>query len=314
MPKVAISLGSNLGDRLANLRFAIERISRSFSLTAVSSLYLTAPVGGPAQDDFLNAVALIDSDQPPLEILGQLQGIEAAAGRVRNERFGPRTLDLDLIAVEGISWASADLELPHPRSHQRRFVVEPLTEVWPEASLSGGPAASLLTTVRGQQVVRLADSWLTGPIHFVEKGAPWVAAQFVLLIAIAVFVVVSGAWPPAGWSWLGLIPIGAGLFFIGAGAKELGDAFTAMPTPRQAKLAQGGVYRVVRHPIYLGLLLGAIGAVILWRAWWSFLLVGVLAGFFWLKARFEEQRLRVIYPEYADYAGDVRATILPGWR
>lgn len=314
MPKVAISLGSNLGDRLANLRFAIERLSRSFSLTALSSLYLTAPVGGPAQDEFLNAVALIDSDQPPLEILGQLQGIEAAAGRVRSERFGPRTLDLDLIAIEGISWASAELELPHPRSHQRRFVVEPLHEVWPEASLSGGPAASLLRTVRGQQVVRLADSWLTDPLRFVEKGTPWLVAQFGLLVGIAVVVLVTGNWPPVGWSWLGLIPMGAGLFFIGSGAKELGPAFTASPTPRPAKLTDSGVYKIVRHPIYMGLLLGAIGAVILWRAWWGFLPIAVLAGFLRLKARFEEQRLRVIYPAYTDYAGRVRATILPGWR
>ncbi|HJU52418.1 MAG TPA: 2-amino-4-hydroxy-6-hydroxymethyldihydropteridine diphosphokinase [Acidimicrobiia bacterium] len=314
MPKVAISLGSNLGDRLANLRFAIERLSRSFSLTALSSLYLTAPVGGPAQDDFLNAVALLDSDQPPLEILRQLQGIETAAGRARKERFGPRTLDLDLIAIEGISWAGADLELPHPRSHQRRFVVEPLTEIWPEASLSGGPAASLLRTVSGQQVVRLADPWLTDPLHFVDKGTPWVVGQFVLLIGIAVLVLVTGTWPPAIWSWLGLIPMAAGLFFIASGAKELGAAFTANPTPRQAKLAASGVYQIVRHPIYMGLLLGAIGAVILWRAWWGLVLVGVLAAFFRLKAHFEEQRLRVIYPEYADYAGRVRATILPGWR
>jgi protein-S-isoprenylcysteine O-methyltransferase Ste14 len=141
-----------------------------------------------------------------------------------------------------------------------------------------------------------------------------VVAQFVLLGAIAVLVLVTGSWPPAGWSWLGLIPISAGLFFIGSGAKELGAAFTASPTPRQTQLANSGVYRVVRHPIYFGLLLGAIGAVILWRAWWGFLLIGVLAGFFRMKARFEEQRLKVIYPEYADYAGRVRATILPGWR
>ena len=314
MPKVAISLGSNLGDRLAHLRFAIERLSRSFPLTALSSLYLTAPVDGPVQDDYLNAVALVDSDQPPLEILAQLQGIEAAAGRVRRERFGPRTLDLDLIAIEGVTWAGADLELPHPRSHQRRFVVEPLTEVWPEASLSGGPAARLLRTVRGQQVVRLANPWLTDPLRFVEQGTPWVVGQLGLLIVIAVLTLFTGTWPPTGWSWLGILPIGLGLLLMGLGAKELGAALTANPTPRLAKLADTGVYRIVRHPIYLGVLLGALGAVILWQAWWSLLLIGVLAGFLWLKARFEEKRLRVIYPEYADYQKRVPSTILPGWR
>ena len=314
MPKVAISLGSNLGDRLGNLRFAVERLSRSFALTRVSSLYLTAPIGGPAQDDYLNAVVLIDSDQPPLEILAQLQGIEAAAGRLRQERFGPRTLDLDLVAMEGVTRAGADLELPHPRSHQRRFVVEPLTEIWPQAPLSGGPAASLLPTVRGQQVVRLASQWQTDPLRFVDNGSLWVVGQLVLLTVIGAIVLLTGIWPPAVWGWLGLIPIGAGLWLIGSGAKELGEALTPNPTPRHAALAETGVYRIVRHPIYMGILLGATGAVILWRSWWALLVVVVLAILLWFKARFEEQRLRVIYPGYAAYAESVPSTILPGWR
>jgi 2-amino-4-hydroxy-6-hydroxymethyldihydropteridine diphosphokinase len=314
VPKVAISLGSNLGDRLANLRFAVERLSRSFSLTGVSSLYLTAPVGGPAQSDYLNAVVLIDSDQPPLEILAQLQGIEAAAGRLRQERFGPRTLDLDLVAMEGVTRAGAELELPHPRGHQRRFVVEPLTEIWPEAPLSGGPAASLLRTLRGQHVVRLASQWQTDPLRFVDNGSVWVAVQFALLTVIATLVLLTGTWPPAGWSWLGLIPIGVSLWLVGSGAKELGAAFTPNPTPRYAVLVETGVYRIVRHPIYMGILLGAMGAVILWRSWWAFFAVVVLAALFWFKARFEEQRLRVIYPGYAGYAERVPSAILPGWR
>ena len=314
MPKVAISLGSNLGDRLANLRFAVDRLSRSFPLTAVSSLYLTAPVGGPTQGDYLNAVVLIDSDQPPLEIFAQLQGIEAAAGRLRQERFGPRTLDLDLVAMEGVTRAGADLELPHPRSHQRRFVVEPLTEIWPEAPLSGGPAASLLRTLRGQQVVRLASQWQTDPLSFVDHGSVWVAGQFALLTVIATLVFLTGTWPPAGWSWLGLIPVGVSLWLIGSGAKELGAAFTPNPTPRHAVLVETGVYRIVRHPIYMGILLGAMGAVILWRTWWALLAVVVLAALFWFKARFEERRLRVIYPGYEAYAERVTSTILPGWR
>jgi 2-amino-4-hydroxy-6-hydroxymethyldihydropteridine diphosphokinase len=314
VPKVAISLGSNLGDRLGNLRFAIERLSRSFSLTAVSSLYLTSPVGGPAQNDYLNAVALIDSDQSPIEILSQLQGIEAAAGRVRQERFGPRTLDLDLVAVEGVTWAGADLELPHPRSHQRRFVVEPLIEVWPEAPLSGGPAASLMRTLQGQQVVRLASQWQTDPLHFVSRGAAWVVGQLTLLAGIALLVLLTGFWPPTGWSWLGLIPIALSLFLMGAGARELGGALTPNPTPRFAKLAEAGVYKIVRHPIYMGVLLGALGAMVLWRAWWAILPIAALAAFLWLKARFEERRLRVIYPAYSAYAERVPSTILPGWR
>lgn len=314
MPRVAISLGSNLGDRLANLRFGVERISRSFSLTSISSLYLTAPMGGPAQADYLNAVALIDSDQPPLEILSQLHGIEAAAGRVREERFGPRTLDLDLVAMEGVTRAGADLELPHPRSHQRRFVVEPLTEVWPEAPLSGGPASTLLPTVRGQQVLRLAEQWRTDPLRFTGNDAVWVVGQLVLLLFIGAIILLVGTWPPSGLSWFGLIPIALGLYFGVSGAIELGPAFTPNPTPRPVRLAEDGVYGRVRHPIYLGVLLGTVGAVVVWRAWWALVVVVILAFYLWGKARFEEKRLRVIYPNYAGYAERVPSTVFPGWR
>jgi 2-amino-4-hydroxy-6-hydroxymethyldihydropteridine diphosphokinase len=299
---------------LSNLRFGVERLARSFTLTSLSSLYLTAPVGGPPQNEYLNAVALIDSDQSPLEILSQLQGIEAAAGRTRHERFGPRTLDLDLVAVEGVTWAGSELELPHPRSHQRRFVIDPLVEVWPDAPLSGGPARSLLRTVRGQEVHRLAEEWRTDPLRFLGSGGAWVAGQFALLIAVAALALSTGTWPPSGWRWLGLIPIGFSLYLVGAGARELGAAFTPNPTPRPSELAESGVYRFVRHPIYMGVLLGALGAAVLWRAWWALAACFLLAVFLWLKSRFEERRLRVIYPGYAAYAERVPSTILPGWR
>lgn len=160
-----MALGSNLGDRLGHLRAAIEALAGCGTVAAVSSLYRTAPVGGPEQDDYLNAVAVIDIDLHLETFLGRLQQIEATEGRVRRRRWGPRTLDLDIVtavdaAGEAIEMASAALAVPHPRAHQRRFVLEPLAEVWPEAPLGDGlTACDLLAAVAEQQVERLGDGW-----------------------------------------------------------------------------------------------------------------------------------------------------------
>ncbi len=123
-------LGSNLGDRQAAFERAFDGLARrGFAVNARSSLYWTEPVGGPPQDWFLNAVVAGSTALRPEELLGACLDLEREAGRVRGVRDGPRTLDLDLLLYEGEVRAGAGLELPHPRLHQRRFVLVPLCEV-----------------------------------------------------------------------------------------------------------------------------------------------------------------------------------------
>lgn len=140
MVRAAIGLGSNVGDRLGLLRVGLDGLRRVGTLLEVSSLYETVPVGGPDQDAYLNAVALIETTLSAEDLLAALHEIEDQWGRVRQERWGPRTLDLDLIAYDELVVNHPDLELPHPRAHERRFVLAPLVEVWPDASLRSGAA------------------------------------------------------------------------------------------------------------------------------------------------------------------------------
>jgi len=131
-----IGLGSNLGDREATLRAAIEslRTLAGTRLQATSGLYETSPVGGPPQPDYVNAVALIDTDLSPEELLKELHRIELESGRERGERWGPRTLDLDILLYDDMILETPELTIPHPRMHLRRFVLEPLAEIAPDVS------------------------------------------------------------------------------------------------------------------------------------------------------------------------------------
>jgi dihydroneopterin aldolase/2-amino-4-hydroxy-6-hydroxymethyldihydropteridine diphosphokinase len=128
--RAIVALGSNLGDRVAYLRFGLERLS---NVVAQSQVFETDPVGGPDnQGPYLNMVAVIDTDLDPYAMLRRLLQIEAEAHRVRIERWGPRTLDLDLLFYDDITINSEELIVPHPRFAERRFVLEPLSEVAPE--------------------------------------------------------------------------------------------------------------------------------------------------------------------------------------
>ena len=128
MSRAVLSIGSNLGDRLAHLRSVVEALRP----VRVSSVYETAPWGGVEQDDFLNAVVIAeDDDLDPYGWLARAQELEAAAGRVRDVRWGPRTLDVDVIDVDGIVSADPVLTLPHPRAHERAFVLVPWAEIDP---------------------------------------------------------------------------------------------------------------------------------------------------------------------------------------
>ena len=142
--KVVIALGSNLGDREATLIDAINQLAAIITVVKVSTFHETAPVGGPEQPDYLNAVLIGESELEPTELLRKMQEIELAAGRQRIERWGARTLDLDLIAADDLVIESDFLTLPHPRAHERRFVLDPWLEIDSEAYLPGFGEVRLL--------------------------------------------------------------------------------------------------------------------------------------------------------------------------
>lgn len=134
-----LSIGSNLGDRFEYLQNAVLKICNNskISKVRVSSIYETTPVGGPQQDDFLNAVVEIDTELSPLELLAFAQHLELEANRVRTERWGPRTLDVDILDYDNEVTSDPELTLPHPRISERAFVVIPWFEIAPNAVISG---------------------------------------------------------------------------------------------------------------------------------------------------------------------------------
>ena len=145
--KAVISLGANIGDAKANLDLAVGLLREATEVIAVSSYLQTKPVGGPEQPDYLNAVAIIDSDLPAKDLLAVLNGIETAMGRTREIHWGPRVIDLDLIQYGGLLVSDEKLTLPHPRAHERRFVLAPWFEIEPEAILlTHGRISDLLNT------------------------------------------------------------------------------------------------------------------------------------------------------------------------
>ena len=156
MTRAYLGLGSNLGDRLTHLQHAIDALAGTSGITivAVSSVYETAPVGGPEQDDYLNAVVAIDTDLDPHELLAAAMNVEQREDRIRSVRWGPRTLDVDvlLFGVERIE--TPDLVVPHPRMHERAFVLAPLLELEDDPPLPGGRRARDLSTDGWSQDVR----------------------------------------------------------------------------------------------------------------------------------------------------------------
>jgi 2-amino-4-hydroxy-6-hydroxymethyldihydropteridine diphosphokinase len=129
-----LGLGSNIGDRLSYLQLAVDALAHvpGVRVTAVSRVYETAPVGGPPQDPYLNAVVAIETILFEEELLHRCQEIEQLAARERAERWGPRTLDVDILLVDDTTIDSPDLTLPHPRMWERGFVLAPLRDVAPE--------------------------------------------------------------------------------------------------------------------------------------------------------------------------------------
>lgn len=144
--QAAIGLGGNLGDAIASVRAAIEELDGipDTHLLRASSLYRTAAWGVEAQPDFINAVALVETTLPPRVLLDALLEIERRHGRDRSRetRWGPRTLDLDLLLHGDAVLDEDGLTLPHPQMHRRAFVLRPLLDVWPQACIPGVGAAS----------------------------------------------------------------------------------------------------------------------------------------------------------------------------
>lgn len=169
MTRAVLGLGANLGDARRVLADAVRVLEGDPDLrvVAVSGLWRTAAVGGPEQPDYLNAVVLVDTELDPEELLALAHRLEAAAGRERTVRWGPRTLDVDVLAMAGQRRTSPELTLPHPRAHHRAFVLVPWAEVAPDWRLSAddGPPRAVrewAADVADQQVApEDAGGWWT---------------------------------------------------------------------------------------------------------------------------------------------------------
>jgi 2-amino-4-hydroxy-6-hydroxymethyldihydropteridine diphosphokinase len=155
-----IGLGANLADPAAHVRAALASIERlpQTTLLARSSFYRTAPIGIVDQPDFINAVCSVETTLSSVALLQSLMGIEQAHGRVREKQGGPRRIDLDLLLYGTEQTHGEALVLPHPRMHERAFVLLPLCEIAPTVEIPGrGAARALLAACGGQRVERLEN-------------------------------------------------------------------------------------------------------------------------------------------------------------
>jgi 2-amino-4-hydroxy-6-hydroxymethyldihydropteridine diphosphokinase len=133
--KAVIALGANIGDPKAQMDLAVAMLREVTELISVSEYFSTKPISDIEQPDYLNAVCIVESELPALDLLSLLHGIEKALGRERLEKWGPRTIDLDLIQYGSLLSSADELKLPHPRAHEIRFVLEPWVSIDPEAIL-----------------------------------------------------------------------------------------------------------------------------------------------------------------------------------
>jgi len=310
----AIGLGSNIGDRLAFLRAGVAGLATLGEIGNVSALYETGPIGGPEQGPYLNAVVLVETDLGPSELLAQLHVIEADQKRERKERWGARTLDLDIITASGLVVDEPDLQIPHPRAGNREFVLRPVVDVWPDAPISDGVAAqAALKACDDQGVDRLARVW-------VDDGAGWsgrvlVGVQMLWFTTIALALARDGSLPDGSadaFRILGafLAVIGAALAFVAS--RRLGPALTAVPEPTEdGVLIETGPYRMVRHPIYGGVTLFILGTSMILDSVTGALLSFGLFPFFYFKSEYEERVLRIRYADYRAYRELVTRRFVP---
>lgn len=151
--RAVVSTGSNMGDAKGYLASVVKQLHP----LRASSIYVTEPWGGVEQPPFLNQALLIDARVSPRELLAECQALEREANRVRDVRWGPRTLDVDIIDIEGFTSQDPELTVPHPRAHLREFVLRPWLEIDPDATLAGTPVKDLLARLEPQGVRRLGE-------------------------------------------------------------------------------------------------------------------------------------------------------------
>lgn len=315
MTRFAIALGSNLEDRLGHMRAGLAGLRAIGTVTSVSSLYETEPVGGPEQGRYLNAVAVLDTDLDPVALMERLIDVERTRRRIRVERFGPRTLDLDIVASNGDRISLPTVEIPHPRASERRFVLEPLAEVWPSAPVgdAGQTASSVLEALPRDGVFRWQGDWEVATPRLGGLGYILVSGQLVLIAAILVVAVANLAVPVTMVrSVIGISLALVGSWFVIGAALALGSTLSALPDPKPGgALVDRGPFRLVRHPIYGGVLLGSISTTVLSGGWWPLLPSAALALLLKVKAGLEERALMLAYPEFGEYCTRVRFRFLP---
>lgn len=152
-----ISIGTNLGDRMDNINRCIDAINLLPYTDVIeqSAVYETEPVGYARQENFYNILLKVDSVFEPNEMLGACLGIEAAFGRMRTVRFGPRIIDIDIIFAEDEKIESRNLIVPHPRYHERRFVLEPMLELFPDGIAYGKNFKAYIDKIDGQEIIQV---------------------------------------------------------------------------------------------------------------------------------------------------------------
>lgn len=314
MTRVVLALGSNVGDRLSHLRRGVEGLAALGSVLGVSSLYETEPVGGPVQGRFLNAAVLVDTEIDARRLLEGVLAIERDAGRVRDVQWGPRTLDIDIIVHGSETVDEPDLVVPHPRAVDRRFVLEPVAEIAPDVQLAGGvTAASALHSVPTGGVLRWEGDWTLEFPGLGVRGRVLLGLQFALFVVFAVVAVLTGDLEPDPWRTTLGVAVAASGGFLAVGAMwALGGHLSALPDPRPgAPLVQTGVFGMVRHPIYGGVLLGGLGASVTLAASWALVPLIVLAAVFHHKSGLEERALTLAHPEYTSYRVRVPRQFIP---
>lgn len=299
---------------MEHLTTAVSAIGDRVDHYDVSSLYETEPIGGPDQDPFLNAVIVVDTSLGPKELLDLLQTIEREHGRQRRVRWGPRTLDLDILASDRISLDDERLTIPHPRASERAFVLVPLTEIWPDAPVAPGVSATdALAAIGPGGVDRLMRDWL--PTISRTPARILVATQFILFLVAAAALATDGRLPEGEVTFLGVmgaVLAMSGLVLAFLASRRLGPSISPSPLPsRNARMVMDGPYRYARHPIYGGVVLVLLGTALFLDS-----LLGVAAAltalvFFWFKTFYEERHLRLRFAGYRRYREVVHRRLIP---